>query len=208
MLKQTITRQWDETFDAGAQQCTHPHQIHQKFTTVTVLSESKQAATKVKANTKKDVPLPPATFTTCADRKAEVNSHNYAIQATFGTKQGAAEAISNIVGTEVTDQVLCNTDGSIKGVNKFILSEVIQAVHYDTKRLTKCDIISLLIATIQFLPDFHKKIVINLEQLHAKISGVYSYGIAYDESTITLTILTNMHCAAQHDCGCNFCEPL
>lgn len=88
-----------------------------KITTDIVLTESKQAASKVKADTIKD--LPP-TFTTCTDAKEEADTQNYAIQDTMGTKQGT----SDIVGMKVTDQVLHNNDGILKGVNKFLLSEV------------------------------------------------------------------------------------
>lgn len=117
------------------------------ITTDIVLTESKWVAAKVKVDTGKDVP---ATFTTCADAKEEANSHNYTIQATISTKQGMAKAISNILGMEVNDQILSNIDGSLKGIDEFLLYEIIHVVHDGSMRPTKHDIISLLTATIRF----------------------------------------------------------
>jgi hypothetical protein len=41
-----------------------------------------------------------------AEAKVEAGNRNHVIQATIGTKEGTAEAITSIVGSTITDSVL------------------------------------------------------------------------------------------------------
>jgi hypothetical protein len=66
---------------------------------------------------------------TQAEAQEEADRTNYAIQATIGAKEGVAEAITEKVGTDVTDIVLRNANGTdYKNVDEWQLSDVIEAV--------------------------------------------------------------------------------
>ena len=68
------------------------------------------------------------TIATRADAQDEADRRNYAIQAAIGAKEGAAEAITNKVGSDITDSVLRKADGNDnKSVDEYTLYEVLQA---------------------------------------------------------------------------------
>ena len=68
-----------------------------------ILTASTKEAKELKAQT--GIDETPA-ITTRADAQDEADRRNYAIQAAIGAKQGAADAITNKVGTDITDSVL------------------------------------------------------------------------------------------------------
>jgi hypothetical protein len=89
-----------------------------RVTAESILAEAKKAVVKPKKETGIDEKHQ---FKTRAEAKVEVDDPNYAIQATIGTKEGAAEAISSIVGSAITDNVLKHADSTPKGVDKYHL---------------------------------------------------------------------------------------
>eukprot|EP00956_Cyclotella_meneghiniana_P030944 scaffold79700_cov45-Cyclotella_meneghiniana.AAC.4 len=145
------------------------------------------------------------TIATRADAQDEADRRNYAIQATIGAKEGAAEAITNKVGSDITDSVLRNVDGNDnKGVDEYNLYEVIQATIQGAIRPTMTEILTQKIAVINYTFDFRKKVATNMEVLRAKANRVISYGISHDDTEIALTLLANVDKATHHDWGLEF----
>ena len=88
-------------------------------------------------------------ITTRADAQDEADRRNYAIQAAIGAKEGAAEAITNKVGSDITDSVLRNADGNDnKSVDEYTLYEVLQAAVQGAIRPTMTEILSQKVAVI------------------------------------------------------------
>lgn len=145
---------------------------------------------------------------TRADAKVEADDQNYAIQATIGTKEGAAEVISNIVGSDVTDHVLKHADGSPKGVDEYRLSDIFAAVAAAAKRPTEKEMLSLKISALQYRFDWRKSFQINMEQLRLLVQRITSYKLSFDSNDYALVILGNVYAATQHDFGRDFREPL
>ena len=127
---------------------------------------------------------------------------NFAIQATIGTKVGAAEGISEKVGAAITDSILRRTDGnSLKGPDEYKLSEVLEAAIAGAIRPTTNTILETLLAAIQYTFDFRKTIAANMEQLRVKAKRVQSYGITHDETHLVVTLMANIDHAAKQDWG-------
>ena len=141
-------------------------------------------------------------ITTRADAQDEADRRNYAIQAAIGAKEGAAEAITNKVGSDITDSVLRNADGNDnKSVDEYTLYEVLQAAIQGAICPTMTEILSQKVAVINHKFDFRKTVATNMEILRAKVNRVTSYGITHDETEITLTLLANIDYATHHDWG-------
>ena len=96
-----------------------------RVTAESVLLDAMKAAAKLKKKMGFDEKTQ---FDTRVDAKVEADDCNYAIQATIGTKEGGAEAITFIVGSVITDNVLKHADGNPKGVDEYRLSELFTAV--------------------------------------------------------------------------------
>jgi hypothetical protein len=165
----------------------------------TIIKESKDTAAQLSKSTgMQEKP----TLVSRADAQDEADRRNYAYQAAIGTKEGAAEAITAKVGSDVTDAVLRNIDGNDnKGVDEWTLAEVIEAAKQGAIRPTTIDILLQVIAAFQFQFDFRKKVATNMEQLRAKVNRVISYGITHDDTAVALTLLANIERAAANDWG-------
>jgi hypothetical protein len=143
-----------------------------------ILGDAKDDAAKLSKST--SMPEKP-TYETQGDAQEEAGRCNFAYQAAIGAKQGAAEAITLKVGTDITDSVLRNTDGNdSKGVNEWSLYEVIQAAKQGAICPGTGDILQQVISALNHCFGFRKKISTNMEQLKAKINRVVAYGITHD----------------------------
>jgi hypothetical protein len=144
-------------------------------------------------------------FETRADAQDEADRRNYAYQAAIGAKEGATEAITNKVGSEITDSVLRTTTGNdYKSVDEYNLSDIIDAVRQGAIRPVIKDILTQVVQTYNYQFNFRKTIAQNMEQLRAKTNRLNSYGITHDESAITLTLLANVDYASNNDWGREF----
>ena len=168
----------------------------------TILKEAKKEAAILSKQT--GLTEKPA-FETRSDAQEEADRRNFAYQAAIGAKEGAAEAITEKVGSDITDSVLRNTDGKdMKGVDEWSLFDVLNAAKQGAIRPNTADILSQLIEAINYRFDFRKKVATNMEQLNAKTNRIASYGINHDDSARALTLLANIEYAAKHDWGREF----
>eukprot|EP00956_Cyclotella_meneghiniana_P040226 scaffold189832_cov70-Cyclotella_meneghiniana.AAC.1 len=110
------------------------------FDAAAVLKQSAKEAAALAKQTGVDEK---AQIDTRADAQDEADRRNYAIQAAIGAKEGAAEAITNKVGSDITDSVLRNADGNDnKSVDEYTLYEVLQAAIQGAIRPTMTEILS------------------------------------------------------------------
>ena len=147
-------------------------------------------------------------FDTHAEAKVEADDCNYAIQATIGTKEGAAEAIASIVGSAITDNVLKHADGTPRGVDEYRLADLFDAVSTAVKRPTEKDTLKIKQAILLYAFDWRKLFQQNMEQFRLQITKLTSYSLACDTNEQVLVILSNIHEAGQHDYGPDFRETL
>jgi hypothetical protein len=168
----------------------------------TILKEAKDEAARLSKTT--GMTEKPA-FETRGDAQDEADRRNYAYQAAIGAKEGAAEAITQKVGSDITDAVLRNTDGNdAKGVDEWSLFDVIEAAKQGAMRPSTGDILTQVIAALSYNFDFRKKIATNMEQLRTKVARINSYGITHDDTAVALTLLANIERATTQDWGREF----
>lgn len=133
----------------------------------------KQADRDAKALSKETGVDEKAQITMRADAQDEADRRNYAIQAAIGAKEGAAEAITNKVGSDVTYSVLRNADGNDnKSVDEYDLYKVIQAAIQGAICPTMTEILGQKVAVINHHFEFRKTIATNMELLCAKVNRV------------------------------------
>lgn len=139
-------------------------------------ADPEELLTKSKADTAKktvqtNMPETP-TLQSITEAIELANHKNYNIQATIGTKVGAAEGIAAKVGAAITDAILKRTDSDgMKGPDEYTLHEVLEAAIAGAIRPAVNDILTQLIDTINFTFDFRKTIAANMEKLHAKANA-------------------------------------
>ena len=91
-------------------------------------------------------------------------------QSVIGAKEGVVEALSKLVGSNITDAVLRTADGSNhKSIDDFTLYEVMKVAIDGADRLSTNDVLEQLIEVINHQFDFCKKVSVNMElmQLNA-----------------------------------------
>ena len=190
--------------------CTKTSDIAKITTTsvATIQSVLDDAAAQATA-TSTPLNMIPSSITTCSDAQEEANRINLLNQAVIGAKEGAAEAITNKVGSDITDTVLKTADGSdFKGVDVYQLEDLRNAVMQGADRPSTTDILEQFMGIIAFTFNFQKKVGANMELLRAKVGSMQSYGITIDKTQLSLILLANIKTAASEDYGREFCPAL
>ena len=119
-----------------------------------------------------------------------------------GVKEGVQEAIVAKVGKDVTDPVLRDINGQdYKSIDDYTLDQLKQAVIAGADRPNTPDVLKQLLAVINFVFDFRKKVSHNVEVLNVMAAKLQSYGITVDAATRVLTISANVENAMQHEWG-------
>ena len=164
-----------------------------------ILKESRDEAAAISRST--GTTATPA-ITSHSDAQDEADRRNHYHQAVIGVKEGVKEAIVLKVGTDVTDPVLRDVNGQdYKGIDDFTLHQLKEAVIAGADRPNTPDVLKQLLAAINFVFDFRKKVSANVELLNSHCAKLQSYGISVDPATRVLNILANTESAMQHDWG-------
>ena len=167
-------------------------------TVETVLAESKAATLSISPAT-----LP--TITTRQDAQEAADRQNIRNQAVIGAKEGTAAAITEKVGSDVTDLTLRSSDGlDLKSIDDYQLSDLVAAIISGADRPPTTEVLDQLIAVMGFEFDHKKKVIANVEALRARAAKIETYGITIGEAQLALIILANIETAAQHDYGREF----
>jgi hypothetical protein len=105
-------------------------------------------------------------ITTQAEAQEEANQLNIINQLVIGAKEGAVEAITKLVGSNITDAILRTAGGSDhKSVNDFTLFKVMQVAIDGADHSSTNDVLEQLLKVINHTFNFCKKISINMELL-------------------------------------------
>jgi hypothetical protein len=126
----------------------------------TVLKEAKEAAAK---ESKAPGTMVTPAFTLRSEAQEEADRRNVAAQAMIGAKEGVVEALTALVGTNITNSVLRTSDGNFKSVDKYTVHEVVQAVYENADRPPMTDVLEQLIEVLHYTFDFCKEISTNIE---------------------------------------------
>ena len=114
-----------------------------------------------------DKSIPP-TFNTRTEAQEEADQLNVINQSVVGAKEGVVEAVSKLVGNDITDTILQTPNGSDhKSIDDFTLYEVMKVAIDGADRPNTNDVLEQLIEVINHPFDFHKKVSVNMELMQS-----------------------------------------
>ncbi len=121
-------------------------------------------------------------------------------QSVIGAKKGVVEALSKLVGSDITNAVLRTANGSDhKSIDDFTLYEVMKVTIDGADRPSTNDVLEQLIKVINHQFDFHKKVSVNMELMQSNAAQMATYGIIIGIPQLTLTLLANIETATKSD---------
>jgi hypothetical protein len=163
---------------------------------------AKKQADKLLTTTGKTV-LP--TFTTRTEAQEEANRLNVINQSVIGAKEGVVEAVSKLVGSDITDAILRTADGSDhKRIDNFTLYNVMKVAIDGAEQPSTNDVLEQLLEVINHTFDFRKKVSVNMELMQLNAAQMAMYGIVIGILQLTLTLLANIETATKSNYGCKF----
>ena len=176
------------------------------ITAGSILKSAKKREDELTTSTGKTV-LP--TFTTQTEAQDEADRLNIINQSVIGAKEGVVEAISKLVGSDITDAILRTPDGSDhKSIDDFTLYDVLKVAIDGADRPSTNDVLEQLLEVINNPFDFRKKVSVNMEQMQSKAAQMATYGIIVGIPQLTLTLLANIETATKSDYGREFCSAM
>jgi len=99
-------------------------------------------------------------------------------QSVIGAKEGVVEAVSKLVGSNITNAILRMADGSNrKSIDHFTLYEVMKVAIDGADRPFTNDVLEQLIEAINHTFDFCKKVSVNMELMQSNAVQMATYGI-------------------------------
>ena len=151
---------------------------------------AKKRADELSTTTGKTI-LP--TFTTRTEAQEEADRLNVINQSVIGAKEGVVEAVSKLVGSDITDAILRTADGSdFKSIDDYTLYEVMKVAIDGADRPTTNDVLEQLLEVINHPFDFRKKVSVNMELMQSNTARMATYGIVIGIPQLTLTLLANI----------------
>ncbi len=116
------------------------------------------------------------------------------------------EAITKLVGSDVTNAILRTADGSDhKSIDDFTLSEVMKSAIDSADRPSTNNVLDQLLKVINHNFDFRKKVSVNMELMQLNAARVATYGIVIGIPQLMLTLLANIKTATKSNYGREFC---
>ncbi len=172
------------------------------ITAGSVIKTAKQNAKVLSISTGKTI-LP--IITTQAEAQEEANRLNVINQLVIGAKEGAIEAITKLIGSNITNAILHTADGSNhKSIENFTLFDVMQVAIDGANRPSMNDVLEQLLKFINHIFNFCKKISVNMELLQLNVARMAMYGITISIPQLVLTLLADIKTATKSKYGHEF----
>ncbi len=130
-------------------------------------------------------------------------------QLVIGAKEGAVEAITKLVSSNITDAILRTANGSNhKSINNFTLFNVMQVAIDGANRPSTNDVLEQLLKVINHTFNCCKKISVNMEILQSNAARMATYGITIGIPQLVLTLLANIKTAMKSKYSHEFCSAM
>jgi hypothetical protein len=172
------------------------------ITAGSILKLAKKRADKLSTTTGKTV-LP--SFTTQTEAQEEADQLNVINQSVIGAKEGVVEAVSKLVGSNITDAILQMAYGSNhKSIDDFTLYNVMKVAINGAGQPSTNDVLEQLLEVINHTFDFCKKVSVNMELMQSNAARMATYSIVIGIPQLMLTLLANIETATKSDYGCKF----
>ncbi len=126
-------------------------------------------------------------------------------QSVIGAKEGIVEAVSKLVGSNITDAILRTADGSdFKSIDDYTLYKVMKVAIGGADQPTTNDVLEQLLEVINHPFNFCKKVSVNMELMQLNAAQMATYDIVIGIPQLTLTLLANIKTATRSNYGCEF----
>jgi hypothetical protein len=140
------------------------------------------------------------------EAQEEANRLNVINQLVIGAKEGVVNAITKLVGSDVTNTIFRTADGSNhKSIDEFTLYTVMKVAINSTDQPSMNDVLEQLIKLINHTFKFCKKVIVNMELMQLNVAQMAAYGIVIGIPQLTLTLLANIEMVTKSNYGCKFC---
>ncbi len=171
-----------------------------------VIKSAKKRADKVTATTGKTI-VPSITAQTEAQEEADqLNTIN---QSVIGAKEGVVEAITKLVGSNITDAILWTAEGKDnKSIDESSLYTVMKAAINGADQPYTNDVLEELIKVINHNSDFCKKVSINMKLMQSNVAQMAMYGIIIGIPQLKLALLANIKTATKSNYRHRFCSTM
>ncbi len=130
-------------------------------------------------------------------------------QLVIGAKEGVIEAVSKLVGSNITNPILQTANGSDhKSIDDFTLYDVMKVAINGAHWLSTNDVLEQLLKVINHTFDFCKKVSVNMELMQSNAARMTTYGLVIGIPQLTLTLLANIETATKSDYRRKFCSAM
>jgi hypothetical protein len=172
---------------------------------ITANSVLKAAKTKANTASKAASTTITPTITSRSEAQEEANRLNVINQSVIGAKEGVVEAVTKLVGGDITDAVLQTANGiNHKSIEDYMLFAVIAAAINGTNQPSTTNVLEQSLEVINHTFDFRKKVSVNMELMQLNAARMATYGIAISIPQLTLTLIANIENATKAEYGCEF----
>ena len=164
-----------------------------------LLKDSKDAADRLSNSSGTTIQPEIATN---SDAQEEADRQNTYRLAAIGVKEGVAVGITKIVGKDITNPILCTTDGiSFKSVDKYQLHQLVTAITEGAERPESTTIRQQFVNIAGMVFDWRDTVAINVKKFATNAAKTQAYGIRVHEDLKAVVILANVEWAARQSWG-------
>jgi hypothetical protein len=171
-----------------------------------VVKAAKKRADKLTAMTGKTViPI----ITVQGEAQEEADRLNVINQLVVGAKEGVVEAITKLVGSNVTNAILWMANGNDrKSMDVFTPYQVMKSAIDGIDLPSTNNVLEQLIEVINHNFDFCKKVNVNMELMQSNAAQMAMYSIVIGIPQLMLTLLANIEMTTKSNYGRKFCSAM
>jgi hypothetical protein len=145
---------------------------------------------------------------TQAESQKEADQLNVINQSVIGAKEGVVEAITKLVGSDITNAILWMANGSDhKSIDNFTLFEVMKSAINGADRPSTNNVLEQLLKIINHNFNSCKKVSVNMELMQSNAAQMAT-GIIIGIPQLMLTLLANIKTDTKSDYGREFCSAM
>ncbi len=141
-------------------------------------------------------------ITLCSEAQEEANRLNVNNQSVIGAKEGVVKALTELLGSNITDAVLQTANGSNhKIIDNYMLFAMMAAAIDGADQPSTTNMLEQLLEVINHTFGFQKKVSVNMELMQSNPARMAMYGIAISIPQLTLTLIANIENATKAKYG-------
>ncbi len=132
------------------------------------------------------------------EAQEEVDQLNVINQSVISAKEGIVEAVSKLVGSDITNAILQMANGSNhKSIDDFTLYDVMKVAIDGANWPSTNDVLEQLLKVINHTFDFCKKVSVNMKLMQSNAAHMATYGIVIGIPQLMVTLLANIETATK-----------